>query len=390
MSLTAAEVVEFLEREDVLEVPNESPWPTTEVGEDLRPVDWGRLLPTRRPARDGADWDLHGDDWHPEFDEDFFGEIEGRIGRGAAALDSESTSRRPDVCAWYQPLHFHGLDWGIYIREDCLRRMAGDIAAFLPPGTPVTRLLPKALLRSAFSTLFLHEAYHHKTESLGIRLHIVERLACYGPYFRNVYDPLRSAKSIDLHEEALANAESFIRLSEAAYRKWLSKPVFDATRSYLRWRFPFDPPGYDQAPKFLKPDPFDRCEWLLKSQVQEHTVKPFRTGSDWKLAPRVNQSLFTLRSDIWTIVSPGATPILPTSSPYPSVSSRALEGALTADGYQRVKGGGKGSHVKLSAPGRPVIVLPGGRKDLSPVVVRNVAKALGFSSADELRAGLGL
>lgn len=203
MTLSVEEIVDFLDREDALEEPVASPWPTVEEEDELLPVDWDRLLPRRRPQRDGAEWDLYGDDWEPGLDDDGVGAIDGRLGRGPDALDRGARSRRPDVCAWYQPIHFHGLAWGIYIREDCLWRMAADIAAFMPPGTPMTFGLPKALLRAAFSTLFLHEAYHHKTESLGIRLHIVERTPCYVPYFKNVYDPLRSAKSVDLHEEAV-------------------------------------------------------------------------------------------------------------------------------------------------------------------------------------------
>lgn len=389
MSLTPAEIVAHLDREGALAIPDTSPWPTVEEGADMRPVDWGRLLPRNRPQRDGNDWDLYGDDWQPRLDEDFLVELEERSGRGEDALAGDRGMTQPDVCAWYQPLHFHGLDWGIYIREDCLRRIATGIAAFLPRPVPPSHTLGKALIRAAFNTLYLHEAYHHKTESLAIRLHIVERKSCYVDYFRKVYDPLRASGSNALHEEALANAESYSRLSEIAYRRWLSDPIYRATLEYLRWRFPHDPPGYNQAGRLLTPESFDRCEWQLKSQVQEQSITPYRLGDEWRLAPRINQSLFNCRSDIWTIVAPGVRPILPTSAPYPSLSTRALEQALRAAGYDRAKGG-KGSHIKLSAPGEPTIILPGGRKDLSPVVMRNVARALGYRNAEELRVGLGL
>lgn len=58
-------------------------------------------------------------------------------------------------------------------------------------------------------------------------------------------------------------------------------------------------------------------------------------------------------------------------------------------GYVRVKGGGKGSHVRLRAAGLPPLTIPGGRKDLSPVVLRNVAKALGFGDVGALLDALG-
>jgi hypothetical protein len=45
---------------------------------------------------------------------------------------------------------------------------------------------------------------------------------------------------------------------------------------------------------------------------------PARSVFEWKLAPRINQSLFTCKSDIWTIVPPGRSsvlPIMPRSTP---------------------------------------------------------------------------
>ena len=389
MALSPMDIVDYLHREGQLETPDSSPWPTAGADEDLQRIEWNTLLPGRRPQRDGADWDLYGDQWSPELPQDFMDQIGERAGRGAGALDQHASGRRPDVCAWYQPVHFHGLDWGIYIREDCLLRIAADISAFLPAGIFPSYSLGKALIRAAFATLFLHEAYHHKTESLGIRLHVVERVPCYVSYFRSVYDVLRTSGSKDLHEEALANADSFNRLSEEAYSRWVSVPVLEATYEYLSWRFPFDPPGYNQAPMYLASPSFDRCEYLLKSQVQEKSATPYRSIGDWQLAPRMNQSLFTCRSDIWTIIAAGTRSIFPTAPPYPAVSTNVIIRALAGIGYKRVKGG-KGSHIKLAATGLPTIILPGQRKDLSPVVIRNIAKALGYRNADDLTTGLGL
>ena len=158
---------------------------------------------------------------------------------------------------------------------------------------------------------------------------------------------------------------------------------------YLAWRFPLDPPGYRMAPNYLTIDTFDACEYILKSHVQEKTQKPFRTSTDWQLAPRVNQALFTCRSDIWTIVAPGTVPILPVAPPLPAVSTVTLTKKLTDLGYEKVKGG-KGSHIKLSAAGQPMIILPGDRKDLSPGVVKSVAKALGYTTIRDFCDDLGL
>lgn len=46
--------------------------------------------------------------------------------------------------------------------------------------------------------------------------------------------------------------------------------------------------------------------------------------------------------------------------------------------------------MKLKARELPTLVLPGGRKDLSPIVLKNIAGALGYRDPGELLARLGL
>jgi len=381
----------MLERDGALGTPDQSPWPSHDGGVTL--VDWSELFPSR--GRGGLEALDEPDFWEPDFDEEFLAELDERVGTrvhnsGHAGHRDDQEPIRPDVCAWYQPIHFHGLDWGIFIKEDCLLRLAIEIALFVPH-RPTSRReliqLAKTVVRAAFSTLFLHEQYHHKTESHALRLHVVERTPRYGTYFRTVYGPLRAAASDDLHEEALANTDSYLRLSHDPYSQWLGKTVRDATRRYLDFRFPLDPPGYRRAADILASNSFDDVEFVLKSQVQEGMLTPFRHPGDWLMAPRINQSYFSCHSDIWTIVRPGAARILPTGLPYPTVSTHSMTRALRKLGYNDT-GGGKGSHVKLSADGKPTLVLPGGRKDLSPVVLRNIAKALGYKNAQALVDGL--
>jgi predicted RNA binding protein YcfA (HicA-like mRNA interferase family) len=390
MPLTALDIITMLERDGALAAPDASPWPTHEG--DVTLIDWTDLFPGR--VRGGIEHLDEIDPWQPPLDEDFLGELAERAGTPSAGdgAQGEGAGVQPDVCAWYQPLHFHGLDWGIFIKEECLLRLALEIAPYVPyrprSGRDTYRLA-KALIRAAFAALFLHEQYHHKTESYAVRLHVVERVPRYVPYFNAVYKPLRAAGSDDLHEEALANADSFWRLPTEPYARLLGDAVVTATLKYLVDRFPFDPPGYRRAMDLLNVVDFDEREFLLKSQVQEGAVVPFRTPSDWLMAPRINQSFFTCRSDIWTIVRPGAPGILPAAPPYPAVSTKAMIKALRQLGYDRAAGG-KGSHVKLVADGQPPLILPGDRKDLSPVVLRNAAKALGYRTPADLAQDLGL
>lgn len=83
-----------------------------------------------------------------------------------------------DVLGWYQPIHFFASNWGIFIRESALVDLARDLAPRFAPfiGRRTRAAHVAVLIRAAFAYVFLHEHYHHKIESLAIRLHIVELL----------------------------------------------------------------------------------------------------------------------------------------------------------------------------------------------------------------------
>lgn len=389
MSLAPIDVVNFLERSGVLEEADDSPWPDLSPEDQPLPVDWGGLFPGRRPRGTETGYDFFDDPWLPEFDDDFLGDLDRALGEGPPGAD-RARDAGPDVCAWYRPFHFHGLGWGIYIREDCMLRLAVDIGRFLPAVPHVhLSLVAMGLVRAAFATFFLHEAYHHKTESFAIRLQVVERKGRYVPYARDVYRPLLAAGSDDLHEEALANADSYNRLTTNPYKNWVPPDVITSAQDYLRWRFPLDPPGYRKAVDYLGADAFRRDEYVLRSEVQEGTSAPFRSTGDWQVATHLHRSLFNCRSDIWTVIRPGTRSILPASVAYPSISTTKMIKLLREFDYERTSGG-KGSHIKLTAAEGPPIVLPGTRKDLTPGVVRSVAKALGYRTVNDFRRDVGL
>src|SRR5262249_22577883 len=150
-----------------------------------------------------------------------------------------------DICGWYQPIHFFGYDWGIFIKEECVKRAALMIARFV--SRAVIHSAPplawfKALYRAAVYVYYLHEQYHHKIECLGFRLHVVQQRSAFLPYYRHVY---AATKGTDDHlEEALANADCYLRLSTDPYAFWITPHVVRATKAYLEWQFPQDPPGY--------------------------------------------------------------------------------------------------------------------------------------------------
>lgn len=376
---TLPQILKMLDRDDALELGDPpSVWPIAEPSDPIFELDWGRLFPTRVVDRGVEDWELYGDDdWG--LSPDLLDRLAGDV---IAPVDDVAFGRPGwDRCAWYQPIHFHGPGWGIFIYDDCITDVARHLYDRLSR-PPLTVGLAKALLRAGFATLFLHEQYHHKTESLGLRLHVVEQASRYVPYFRTVY--ASAVGTDDLLEEGLANADAFLRLDTAPYTTWLGPTLKRLTRSYLKASFRASPPAYGLASGLLDREPFDRAEELFKAQVQEASLTPARPVDDFAIATRLNQSMFAVNQNIWTVASRGATPLMPIRPGASVPLSRVdLEKALVREGFTYRSDRGKGSHRVYQRDGSPIIVLAHG-KELSPVVLRNTAKALGFRNAQEL------
>jgi hypothetical protein len=242
-------------------------------------------------------------------------EINSLIGKGDEGVNLNPEDGRGsggwDTCAWYQPIHFFCADWGIFIKESCVLSAAADISRFFwrPVPTHLRRVYANACIRAAVYVYFLHEHYHHKIECLGIRLEVASAQPWYVPYFRRVYSP--SLGTDHVLEESLANADAFRRLREPRYLRSISVGVTEATQRYLSARFPSAPPGYRKAVDFLTDKKFDDGENLLQAQFVEATTIPGRPVWIWNFAPRMTQSMFTVESNIWAIVSASSAPVLP-------------------------------------------------------------------------------
>jgi predicted RNA binding protein YcfA (HicA-like mRNA interferase family) len=349
-------------------------WPVIGGDETMLDVDYGRLFPGRRPGDRGqADFELYGDHW--DLTDEDAASIADEIG-----LDpSESRFPEWDVWAWYQPIHFFGPDWGIYIRETGLIECAQRIARSLPAGLRGAyrvSLLAKSLVRAAFSALFLHEQYHHKTESLALRLHVVERRPIYPAYHRLAYTA--TAGTRDQIEEGLANADSWERIDEDAYVRWTGLTVTRTAREYLARSFQTAPPGYANAARLLTKPDFDAEQQLLFTRVQEGLAPTRRATSDFGVATHLNQSLFRVSQRIWTIIPAGGRSILPTRPSIAPLKTARLERVIRHDGWEEVPGSGKGSHRKFRDSNGRMIILPKS-KDVSMTVLKTTATALGVS-----------
>lgn len=215
-----------------------------------------------------------------------------------------------DVCAWYQPIHFFGHDWGIFIREECVVRLARRAATFLPASSVGGSLrweTAKELITGATYCYFLHEHFHHKVEAFGIRLWVAEDQDRYVPYKRSVYRP--TLYTDDNIEEALANADSRRRLRHRPYSD-LKAAVRAALRDALDWVFKRSPGGYRKAPDYAG-SAFNPGVWTLQAQVQEASLHPRQNPDRWELAKQSIRSFRHVSHRIWAVLPRGGKPLLP-------------------------------------------------------------------------------
>jgi predicted RNA binding protein YcfA (HicA-like mRNA interferase family) len=352
----------------------------------------------------GVPWDMESEVELPlddeEMDSDFLKELESILNNNLEpekpTIESEgiaSNDKGPahwDRCAWYHPIHYYGWDWGIFIRQDCLKRQALQIAWEFRRLNPdiirmwspryLARMLYPTLLKASFFCYFLHEYYHHKVESFGFRLLVTTGAMKYLNYKTGVYRPCFGTD--DCLEEAMANADIHKRLLETTYQDRLGKRVTAATRAYLKESFKTDPPGYRKAIEYLgtSRDPGER---RLQSQIFEASLKPGKRYDDWLSAPVMMKGFFNLKSNIFEIVPTGGKPILPGApffTKFTISSAQLIKVAIKKKGYKIVPGG-KGSHVKLKKPDHRTLIVPGNRKDLSHVAER-LLKDLGYGVND--------
>jgi predicted RNA binding protein YcfA (HicA-like mRNA interferase family) len=312
--------------------------------------------------------------------------------RVARRLEGKSTEPPEPHCAWYSPIHFFGHGWGIYIRERCVLDVAADVAAFVDWSRVhlPSAAIAQQLLRSAFYAFFLHEQFHHKVESLGLRLLVSTDSDRYRPYKNMVYRP--TFLTTACLEESLANAELLRRLDEPRYVQRIDPAIRTGLRKFLRAAIAVQPPGYREGLNFVREEEYRAGLNKLQSQVLDASLTPRTPDASWSVAPNMITALADISDSIYVVLPRGARPIFrPTwVDPGATVSTRELVGALTKHyGYEQVAGG-KGSHVKLKKPGAPTITLAGNRPVLSPGLVKHALDALGgypISRVPDLLAG---
>jgi predicted RNA binding protein YcfA (HicA-like mRNA interferase family) len=303
-----------------------------------------------------------------------------------ARRNGESGQRSPvgpppphDAAAWYQPFHFFPTDWGIFLKESAIV----DIATILCDGVkaltgkaPDRRLITECT-RASFLILFEHEFFHHQVECFSARCEVYLRAPVYVPQFRAPHW---------LVEEALANARAYMKTRPGGALR-LDPVVAAAAKLYQDITFPFAPPGYRDAVRYLTAGRFAGGVNNLQESVHEHGGGSHRAASRiWKAAPHEIRGFGNKASPIYCVVDHVGARRLPPL--FYSFSSQDLERLAEAKGFRIDRKGGKGSHAKAVMPGRRPVVIPENRKDVASGTSRSVLRGLGYYSPQEAIAAL--
>jgi predicted RNA binding protein YcfA (HicA-like mRNA interferase family) len=380
MALTTEKLINTLDSMDLLDLGIPGPWDGDLDAHDVADIDWDQIIETDARSNQRSDniqSDSQNDPW---------GRVAEEISRRSSGSKTPPPPISVDALAWYAPIHRFGLNWGVYIYEESVFKIAAQIATYLRPGRLIDASTARQLMRMSLSVLYLHEAFHHKVESFAIRTEVVRRQKIYLPYNDNVYGPLINTD--ELIEEALACTEMYTRLKEKTFRIGVSTEIFRATQSMLEDWIPTLPPGYRMGLAVLQVSSFEDERDGLLSQINEGAISPIQHWEEWSIAPQMTRALFSWREIAYVLIPKGQTSLVPWFSDAVnplSISSRDLEKLIKKTGYSETPGG-KGSHRKYVHASKPTIILPNSRESLSPAVLRSVSRSLGIGSIRDLGA----
>jgi hypothetical protein len=358
------QVVTYLDSVGGLDVEARTPWPG-HLGHDevLRPLDASVLLGASGASVTAATATTAavppGEDHHTE-----------------SGTDAVPAVPRWDVDAWYRPVHLAAYDAGIVVREAAVLGLARDLGAFARGSgvhLPDTDESARHLLRMVFTTLFLHQLFHHRVEMLALRMQVVEQRPRYVAYYREAY--AAAAGTDDQLEESLANAYVYRALARRAYCAGIPNDLRRATCELVKQSWAHDEPGYRLAASYVAPEAWDKALGELHARVNEASTRPQRRATWRRLGPDLTATSLDPAADVAVAAPRASAPALPgTDVEAPTMDAARLIDLLQRDGYAPGKRG-RGSHVRLTAKGRAVAIVPSAGV-LSPLATRRLLTLL--------------
>jgi hypothetical protein len=372
IDVRASQIVAYLDSVGGLDLEARIPWPgRPQPDEALRPIDARTLLGS---AADGPE-PISG----PA--EDRLRALLGGDGDGTATSSARAAARW-DLDAWYRPVHLTAYDSGIVVREKAVVDLACDLAVAARASSvrlPATDESARQLLRMAFTVLFLHQQFHHRVEMLALRMQVVEQRPRYIAYYREAY--ARAAGTDDQLEEALANAYVYRALARRAHCSGIPNELRRAVCEFVKQSWAHDEPGYRVAGGFVAPEAWDKALGELHGRVNEASTTPQRRATWRHLGPDLTTSIIDPSTDVAVVAPHGSPPSLPgTVIGAPVCTAAQMLGLLEAAGYAAARRG-RGTHVRLTAKGRAVAILPAAGS-LSPAATTRLLALLDATPAD--------
>ena len=284
------------------------------------------------------------------------------------------------LLAWYQPMHFYGGNWGIYVLKSGLEEIMQCIASYCSQIEMSTNPKFKSEIRfAAWQLLLLHEEFHHKVEMVATRLAVLSRNHSYRNYSHNVYSATKVSSPLNCREEALCDAYVFRNISKRLSKK-VSREITSALKQAWIDHMSSAVGPYAGSLSLISESSFSNAVHGLIDQVISATVSPKASSLDWGVFPEFLDSLPNLKENIYLVEDLSSAAILGNSI-FLALPTRKLQKVISMYGYSK-SNEGDGSHEKWKKVGSPFIILTNSREQ-SISVIKSTAKTLGMN-VDEL------
>ena len=280
------------------------------------------------------------------------------------------------VIAWYQPIHFYGENWGVYILKSGLQEIMESIASRCSKSERLSNPnFARDIKYASWIFIQLHEEFHHKVELFAIRSAAMSGVHKYRSYKRDVFSATRMSSPLSCREEALCDAFAIRNISKKLYGK-VSKEVANAAKSTLKIHMKSAMGPYSKSLDFEGKIEFSQGVSDLVDQIVEGKIVPTKKNIEINLFPEQLKSLNSLSQnsyvvdDLSNINSLGKSILL-------ALPKRKLVKVVSKHGYHK-SDEGDGSHEKWKKDGAPFVILTNAREQ-SIKVIRSTGKTLGMS-----------
>jgi predicted RNA binding protein YcfA (HicA-like mRNA interferase family) len=304
---------------------------------------------------------LTGDAPFPAVSPDLLGKLRGGdYGGGLVPWPAGEKVPPPDCLAFYLPIHFyHPGWWGVYL----LFEGVVWLASYLLRNTGGA-ISPLEAISVARKFLYYHEAFHHKTECLSIRMEITHRVPVYKTGFTRHY---KSTAGTDAClEEALANAEALKKVTG------FPRAVSDALEKMVL----ASPPGYRRGVEVKQEFTDFRNQFAETNQRVSFPHLPHKDHRAWGAATHMFDGINNIKGKVNYLV-PRTSPLLGRLRVQPMLPPRKLVKKLADLAGVTFKRPG-GNHDLYQTRDGHVFPIPRHARDMNRGLLRGILRQCGI------------